>query len=217
MTRTRDEARPLRVLVACEYSGVVRDAFRALGHDAMSCDLLATDTPGPHYQGDVLELLAEGSWDLMVAHPPCTYLTKAGVRWLYTEAERWKHLIEGAVFFRRLLDAPIPRVAVENPVMHRYATQIVGRKADQVIQPWMFGHQERKGTGLWLRGLPPLLPTEDVYTETMALPARLRDRVHYAAPGADRWKVRSTTLTGIAEAMAWQWGGPVSAANVGAN
>lgn len=213
MPENQAEIGALRVLVACEYSGVVRDAFRALGHDAMSCDLLPTDVPGPHYQGDVFDVWNDG-WDLMIAHPPCTYLTKAGVRWLYDTLRyplRWQEMVDGAVFFRRLLDAPIPRVAVENPVMHGWGQKIVGRRADQVIQPWMFGHTERKGTGLWLRGLPPLLPTEDVYAETMALPARERDRVHYAPPGKDRWKVRSTTYTGIGAAMAEQWGGRIPA------
>lgn len=207
----------LRVLVACEYSGTVRDAFIRAGHDAMSCDLLPSESDlGPHHQGDVMDLLGDG-WDLMVAHPPCTYLTKAGVRWLYedsatgTSTDRWKAMVDAAVLFRELLNAPIPRVAVENPQMHGFATKIIGAKATQYVQPWMFGHAERKGTGLWLRGLPPLIPTEDVYAETMALPAKLRDRIHYAAPGADRWKVRSTFYPGIADAMALQWGGQVDA------
>lgn len=206
MSATED---PLRVLVACEYSGVVRDAFLALGHDAMSCDLLPTDKPGPHYQGDVRDVLGDG-WDLMVAHPTCTYLTKAGVRWLYERPGRWKDMVEGAVFFRELLNAPIPRVAVENPQMHRYATQIIGAKHTQMVQPWMFGHPERKGTGLWLRGLPALVPTDDVREQMLALPLKVQHRIHYAAPGPDRWKIRSTTYVGIGAAMAEQWGGRVS-------
>lgn len=210
-------AAPLRVLVACEYSGAVRDAFRALGHDAMSCDLLDTDVAGPHYKGDVFEIIGDG-WDLMVAHPPCTYLTNSGVRWLrertragdaYTARaiDRWPAMIDGALFFRRLLDAPIPRVAVENPTMHGYATSIVGEKATQTVHPWQHGHTQTKATGLWLRGLPPLLETDNVKAETMALPYAERSMIHYASPGVDRWKVRSATFPGIAAAMAAQWGG----------
>ena len=195
----------MRVLVACEYSGAVRDAFIAAGHDAVSCDLLPTDAPGPHHQGDVLDIIND-SWDLMVAHPPCTYLCNSGVRWLSTDITRWPHMIDGAVFFRRLLDAPIPRIAVENPIMHKYAASIIGRRQDQVVQPWMFGHPEKKGTGLWLKGLPPLMPTDDVRDVMATLPAKEQSRIHYASPGPDRWKLRSTTFTGIAAAMADQWG-----------
>lgn len=141
--------------MACEFSGRVRQAFRDLGADAWSCDLLPADDRSPHhYQGDVFDVIDDG-WDLMIAHPPCTYLTNAGVRWLYTEPGRWEQMIDGAVFFRRLLDAEIPRIAVENPIMHRYAQKIIGRRQDQVVQPWMFGHPEQKGTGLWLKNLPP--------------------------------------------------------------
>jgi len=194
-------------LIACEYSGVVRDAFLAAGHDAMSCDLLPTDSPGPHYQGDVFDIIGNG-FDLMVAHPPCTYLSKSGVRWLHEDITRWPKLIEGAVFFRALLHSNIPRVAVENPVMHHYATDIIGRRQTQVVQPWMFGHPERKGTGLWLRGLSPLVPTDDVQAHMLTLTTGEQHRTHYAAPGPDRWKSRSTTLPGIGAAMAAQWGAP---------
>ena len=197
----------MRVLIACEYSGVVRDAFLAAGHDAMSCDLLPTDTPGPHYQGDVFDIIGNG-WDLMVAHPPCTYLSNSGVRWLHEDITRWPHLIEGAVFFRRLFNADIPRIAVENPVMHKYAGAIIGRRASQYIQPWMFGHPEQKQTGLWLRGLSPLVPTDDVKALMATLPIQEQQRIHYASPGPDRRKLRSTTYTGIAAAMAAQWGAP---------
>lgn len=207
--------KPLRVLVACEYSGVVRDAFIARGHDAVSCDLLPTDSPGPHRQGDVRDLLGEG-WDLMIAHPPCTYLTNAGVRWLSSQPGRWRDLIEGAVFFRSLLEAPIPRIAVENPVMHKWASQIVGTRQSQVVQPWMFGHAENKATGLWLRGLPPLMPTSDLRAATAALPARERNRIHYVPPGPDRWKIRSITYAGIAAAMADQWGAHIEATRAAA-
>jgi hypothetical protein len=198
----------VRVLVACEYSGAVRDAFLALGHDAMSCDLLPTDVSGPHYEGDVFDVLDDG-WDLMVAHPPCTYLCNSGVRWLSTDITRWPHMIDGAVFFRRLLNAPIPRVAVENPIMHGHAAKIIGERQAQVVQPWMFGHPEKKGTGLWLRGLPPLLATDDVRDAMATLPKSVTDRIHMASPGPDRWKLRSTTYAGIAAAMAEQWGGDV--------
>jgi hypothetical protein len=199
----------MRVLVACEYSGAVRDAFRELGHDAMSCDLLPTDVEGPHYQGDVFDVI-DDDWDLMVAHPPCTFLCNSGVRWLSTDITRWPHMIDGAVFFRRLLEAPIPRIAVENPIMHGHAAKIIGRRQDQVVQPWMFGHPEKKGTGLWLKNLPPLLPTDDVRDVMATLPKSVTDRIHMASPGPDRWKLRSTTYAGIAAAMASQWGGQVA-------
>lgn len=205
--RVRNAWCPVRVLVACEYSGVVRDAFIAKGHDAMSCDLLPTDSPGPHHQGDVNDILREGGWDLMIAHPPCTYLCNSGVRWLYSDHERWQHLIDGAAFFRSLLEAPVPRIAVENPTMHGWASKIVGSKQTQTIQPWQFGHPETKATGLWLKNLPLLTSTKNVKQEMLSLPIKERSRIHYASPGPDRWKLRSTTFAGIAEAMADQWGG----------
>ena len=196
----------MRVLVACEYSGTVRDAFRARGHDAMSCDLLPTDVDGPHYQGDVFDIINDG-WDLMVAHPPCTYLTNSGVTWLHKDPSRWAKLDEGAAFFKALLNAPIERIAVENPIMHKYAKERIGGvKQSQVIQPWMFGHMEQKATCLWLRNLPPLTPTNNVRDAMMALPDNERQRLHYLPPSADRWKIRSATFKGIAEAMADQWG-----------
>ena len=195
----------MKVLIACEYSGTVRDAFIANGHDAMSCDLLPTDKPGPHYQGDVFDIIGDG-WDLMIAHPPCTYLANSGVSWLHRQEGRWELMREGAAFFRRLLEADIPMIAVENPVMHKYAVEIIGRRQDQCIQPYQFGHMEQKRTCLWLKGLPPLEPTEDVYDEMMLLPKRERERLHYLPPSADRWKLRSTTFQGFADAMADQWG-----------
>lgn len=211
----------MKVLIACEFSGNVRDAFRALGHDAVSCDLIPSETPGPHHEGDVLGILGEG-WDLMIAHPPCTYLTSSGNRWLYTTETsrsgaltgfaRWEALIEGAVFVRRLLEAPIPRIAVENPRMNRHATAIVGRRADQIVEPWMFGHPETKATGLWLKGLPPLMPTDDASDVMRSLPTRERNRIHYTPPSADRWKLRSVTYPGLAAAMAEQWGRALEAA-----
>jgi hypothetical protein len=208
----------MKVLVACEYSGIVRDAFTALGHYAMSCDLLPTESDGPHYQGDVFDVLNDG-WDLMVAHPPCTYLTNAANGSLekvelsrngaLTGPARWKALIDGAAFFRALLNAPIPRVAIENPRMNPYAVKVIGRNRDQSVQPYQFGHLETKEIGLWLRGLPPLVTTEDVKAATMALPYGERAKVHYASPGVDRSKIRSRFFEGVGAAMAQQWGGDV--------
>ena len=194
----------MNVLVACEYSGIVRDAFIRQGHNAMSCDLLPSDSPGPHYQGDVADLLGEG-FDLMIAHPPCTYLANSGVTWLHRQAGRWNQMEEGARFFRLLLDAPIPRKAIENPIMHKYAVSIVGRRQDQVIQPWMFGHPEQKATCLWLENLPKLRETDNVKSQMDLLSPAERQRLHWLPPGPDRWKLRSTTFLGIAEAMAEQW------------
>jgi hypothetical protein len=142
----------------------------------------------------------------MIAHPPCTYLTNAGVSWLYRKEGRWEQMREGAEFFRKLLEAPIPRIAVENPIMHKYAKEIIGSSQSQVVQPWMFGHKEQKATGLWLKNLPLLKPTNDVKREMMELPIAERQRIHYLPPSPDRWKLRSTTYKGIAEAMASQWG-----------
>lgn len=192
----------MKVLVACEYSGVVRDAFIRAGHDAVSCDLLPSDSDfGPHVQGDVLDVLAQG-WDLMIAHPPCTDLAVSGAR--HFAAKRADGRQQAALdFVRALLEAPVPRVALENPVSI-ISSQI--RKPDQIIQPWMFGHPETKATCLWLKGLPSLVPTDDVRAEMEALPRAQRNRVHYMSPGPERWKLRSTTYAGIAQAMADQWG-----------
>lgn len=194
----------MKILVACEYSGTVRDAFRKRGHDAWSCDILPTDVEGPHFQCDVTEILDQG-WDLMIAHPPCTYLTNSGVCWLHKDPSRWDKLKEGAEFFKALLQAPIPRIAVENPIMHKYARELIGQDKTQVIQPWMFGHKEQKATCLWLKGLPPLQPTNNVKAEMMKLTSAERQRIHYLPPSPDRWKIRSTTFQGIADAMAEQW------------
>ncbi len=183
----------MRVLVACEYSGRVRDAFRRLGHDAMSCDLLPTESLGPHYQGDVLDILGDG-WDLMIAHPPCTHLAVSGAR--HFAAKRESGVQQQALdFVRLLLDSPISRIALENPISI-ISTAI--RKPDQIIQPWMFGHGETKATCLWLKNLPPLQPTNIVEGR--------EPRIHRMAPSADRWKKRSETYQGIADAMAAQWG-----------
>lgn len=185
----------MRVLVACEYSGAVRDAFIAAGHDALSCDLLPTDAPGPHYQGDVRDLLEYDSWNLMIAHPPCTYLSVSGMHWT-TRGKRDPQLTEDALaFVRMLMAAPIPRICIENPVSV-ISTRIV--PSTQTIQPWMFGHGETKATCLWLKNLPPLEPTDIVEGREA--------RIHKLPPGPLRWKERSKTYAGIAQAMATQWG-----------
>ena len=195
----------MRVLIACEFSGIVRDAFLKLGHDAWSCDLLPSDKKGPHIQGDVLEILDQ-KWDLMIAHPPCTYPSNSGVCWLKKNPKRKAEMVKGAKFFKKLLKAPIPKIAVENPIMHKYAKEIVGRSQSQVVQPWMFGHLERKATCLWLKGLPELKPTKNVKEKMLKLPKNKQQRLHYLPPSPERWKLRSTTYKGIAEAMAKQWG-----------
>lgn len=195
----------MKVLIACEYSGTVRDAFIKAGHDAMSCDLLPSDKPGPHYQGNIFDIINDG-WDLMIAHPPCTYLCNSGVSWLHKDISRWPKMVEGALFFRALLRSSIPMIAIENPIMHKYAKAIIDKDQAQTIQPWMFGHAESKGTCLWLKGLPPLSETKNVKEEFLKLPKKEAQRLHYASPGPERWKLRSTTFQGIAEAMASQWG-----------
>lgn len=181
----------MKVLVACEFSGIVREAFKAIGHDAWSCDLLPTEIPGHHIQGDV-SLVLDEEWDLMVAHPPCKHLAVSGARWF---KDKQKEQAEALEFVRTLLNAPIPRIALENPVSV-ISTHI--RKPDQIIQPWMFGHGETKKTCLWLKNLPPLEPTDIVEGR--------EGRVWKMTPSPDRWKDRSRTLPGIAEAMADQWG-----------
>jgi site-specific DNA-cytosine methylase len=194
----------MRVLIGCEYSGRVREAFRALGHDAYSCDLLpAEDGSRWHIQHDVLDVLARWDWDLMIAHPPCTYLTNSGERWMKDNPERQALRLEAVDFVKALWNAPIPRIAIENPVGHLSSAW---RKPDQIIQPYHFGHLERKTTCLWLKGLPKLVPTDDRTDEALALPASQRDKVHWMSPSADRWKDRSRTYEGIAQAFAEQWG-----------
>ena len=183
----------MKVLVACEYSGAVRDAFIALGHEAISCDLLPTDAPGPHYQGDVRDLL-HYPFDLMVAHPPCTHLSVSGAK--HFSAKRLTGQQQTAAsFFMSLAKCDIPRIAIENPVC---VMSSLWRKPDQTIQPWMFGHGETKATCLWLKGLEPLKPTNIVEGREA--------RIHKMPPSADRWKLRSATFPGIANAMAAQWG-----------
>lgn len=191
----------MRVLVACEYSGTVRDAFLRRGHEAMSCDLLPTETEGPHYQGDVRDVL-DYPWDLMIAHPPCTDLSVSGAAW-FAKKRMVGAQQASASFFMKLAKTDIPRIAIENPVC---VMSTLWRKPDQTLQPWMFGHTEQKATCLWLKGLPPLFPTNNVREEMMRLPKNKRERLHYLPPSEDRWKLRSATYKGIAEAMADQWG-----------
>jgi hypothetical protein len=181
----------MRVLIACEYSGAVRDAFVKNGHDAMSCDLLPTDVPGNHYHGDVFDVINDG-WDLMIAHPPCTHLAVSGARWFKDKVEEQKEALE---FVQRLMDAPINKIAIENPISI-ISSRI--RKPDQIIQPWMFGHGETKATCLWLKGLPKLFATDVVEGREA--------KIHKMSPGPNRWKERSKTYQGIATAMANQWG-----------
>ena len=181
----------MKVLIACEYSGAVRDAFINNGHDAMSCDLLPTDVPGNHYQGDVFDVINDG-WDLMIAHPPCTHLAVSGARWFKDKVEEQKEALE---FVQRLMDAPIDKIAIENPISI-ISSRI--RKPEQIIQPWMFGHGETKATCLWLKGLPKLFATDVVEGREA--------KIHKMSPGPNRWKERSKTYQGIATAMANQWG-----------
>jgi len=204
----------MKVLIACEYSGAVRDAFIKQGHDAMSCDLLPTDVDGPHYQGSVTDILNDG-WDLMIAHPPCTYLAVSGNRWLYNKdgsknEERWENREEALDFVRLLMNAPIERIAVENPVSV-ISSEI--RKPDQIIQPWQFGDEAQKTTCLWLKNLPKLKPTKIVgkgefvtFKSGKKHPAWYAEAFAKAKTKAERQKLRSKTFQGIADAMADQWG-----------
>jgi site-specific DNA-cytosine methylase len=190
----------MRVLIACEFSGIVRDAYRARGHDAWSCDLLPSERPGPHLQCDVKDAIYSGDywhhaqWDLMIAFPPCTHLAVSGARWFKDKLPEQESAI---LFVQNLMEAyPCKRIAIENPI-GILSTRI--RKPDQIIQPWQFGHGETKATCLWLKNLPKLVPTNIVEGR--------HARVHREPPGPDRWKARSRTLQGIAAAMADQWGG----------
>lgn len=217
MTATRAESRartfpsaapvscaPLRVLVACEFSGVVRDAFIRRGHSATSCDLGPSERPGPHYQGDVREILGDG-WDLIIAHPPCTYLANSGVCWLSRDPLRLDKMLEAREFFMDLLNAPCERVAVENPTPHGYAKL---PPYTQAVQPCEFGHLQTKRTCLWLRGLPPLMLTDDCRQITSELQPRERMPLWWGRSRSKR--DRSRTFEGIASAMADQWGGYAS-------
>jgi hypothetical protein len=195
----------MRILIACEYSGTVRDAFAAKGHYALSCDLLPTDAPGLHYQGDVFDIINDG-WDMMIAHPPCTYLSVSGMHWT-ARGLRDSQLTEDALeFVRRLMAAPIARIAVENPISV-ISSRI--RKPDQIINPWQFGHDASKRTCLWLKDLPLLTPTESVEPRIVNGKKRWANQTdsgqNRLPPSEDRWKIRSETYTGIAQAMAEQW------------
>lgn len=196
----------MNVLNACECSGRVRDELRKRGHNAISCDLKPTEVPGPHIQGDVLQHLDDG-WDMMIAHPDCTYIALSGVHWLNRRPGRWELLQQACTFFKALLDAPIPLIGLENPIPHRYAIELIGRKYDQMIQPWWFGDPESKATCLWLKGLPPLMAT-------VILPKpdcghwqnQTASGQNKLAPSDHRKADRARTYFGIARAMAEQWG-----------
>ena len=190
--------RPKKILVACEFSGTVRDSFLEYGHNAVSCDLLpSTSGRGSHIQGDVSKLLCE-EWDLVIAHPPCTYLCNSGVRWLHTQPGRMALMVQAANFFVQCLNANAKSICVENPIPHGKAIEIIGKRYTQIVQPWQFGHGETKATCLWLRGLPTLRATNIVSGRV--------GRIHKLPPSPNRHLIRSITYSGIARAMAEQWG-----------
>ena len=195
----------MRVLIACETSGETRRAFQALGHETYSCDILPADDGETtwHIQDKAQHLLGR-VWDLVIAHPPCTRLCNSGVRWL-AERDLWDEMREGALLFKACLAANADHVAVENPVMHKHAVEIIGRRQDFTIQPWQFGDNFKKRTCFWTRGLSPLVPTSDLDGSSAVA------EVHRASPGPDRWKIRSKTYPGIAAAMASQWGSEAAA------
>ncbi len=203
-----------RVLVACEYSGRVRDAFIAQGFDAVSCDLLPTDVPGPHYEGDVFDIINDG-WDLMIAHPPCTYLCSSGLHWNKRVPGRAEQTEEALAFVQSLMQAPIGRIAIENPI-GCISSRI--RKPEQIIQPWQFGDDASKATCLWLKNLPPLIPTGIVEPRIVNGKKRWGNQTdsgqNKLPPSEDRWKIRSTTFQGVADAFASQWGDWVSAKHI---
>lgn len=194
----------MKILIACEFSGVVREAFRAKGHIVMSCDLRDTEVPGWHYKGDVRDVLDLG-WDMLIGHPDCTYITNSGVCHLHKDASRWDKLAEATEFFKLLLNCNIPKICLENPIPHKYAVEQIGSSYTQLIQPYMFGHPEQKATCLWLKNLPKLQETNNVKEYMMTLPDKERQRIHYMSPGKDRAKERARTYQGIADAMADTW------------
>lgn len=196
----------MKVLIGCEYSGVVRDAFIAKGHDAISCDLLPTDNPGPHYQGDIYDKLNE-RWDLIIMHPPCTALTVAGNRHYGEGKAKYNERIDSAKWTFDLWEAckkVSHKVCFENPV--GVLSRLTKMPKSSYVQPYQFGHLEQKKTGLFLHNLEPLKETDNVYDKMMELPKNKRERIFYLPPSPDRWKIRSTTFQGIADAMAYQWG-----------
>jgi len=195
----------MKILVACEYSARVRDAFRRLNHDAWSCDLLECDKgPDFHYQCDVREVLND-SWDMIIAHPECTYITNSGVCHLHKDTSRWLKLWDACEFFKLFLNHKCPLICIENPIPHKYALGWIGKKYTQIIHPWQHGHTEMKATCLWLKGLEPLKESNNVREAMNLLPKNQQQRLHYLPPSPDRWKIRSTFYEGFAKAMSNQW------------
>ncbi len=194
---------PKRVLIACEFSGVIREAFRKKGHNAWSCDLLPSeDNSEFHIQGDIQDIEL-ANIDILIAHPPCTFMCNSGVSWLHKEDDRWEQLRIANEFFNYLWKSDVPHICIENPIPHKYALL---PPYTQIIQPYQFGHLERKATCLWLKNLPKLETTRNVEDEMKKLPKREQQKIHYMSPGPERWKKRSRTFEGIANAMAEQWG-----------
>jgi len=202
-----------KILIMCEESATVREAFKRIGYDAWSCDLKPTKIPGQHYQGDIFDII--NNWNIIggkpkavIGHPDCTYLTNSGVCWLYKDDTRWYKMFDASLFFKQLWNLDIEHICLENPIPHKYATL---PKYTQIIQPWMFGHTERKATCLWLKGLPKLKETNNVREEMLKLPKAQQQRIHYCSPGPQRAEIRSKTFQGIADAMASQWGAIIDA------
>ncbi len=187
----------MKMLIACEYSGEIRDAFLAKGHDVTSCDLLPTERPGPHYQGDVRDIIND-PWDMIIAHPDCRFICNSGVRWLTNNPDRWYSLRKACGFFCMFLYHKCPKIVIENPVPHKHAMKYIGLKYNQIIHPWQHGHGETKSTCLWIKGVPELKPTEIVEGR--------EQRIWKMPPSKDRSKLRAKTFSGIATAMAEQWG-----------
>jgi len=201
----------MKILVGCEESQAITIELRKLGHEAFSCDIqdCSGGYPEWHIKGDVLQQLDKG-WDMAIFHPTCTYIANSGVCWLYNKdksknTERWKNLNQATDFFKKLLNAPIPKIAIENPIPHKYAVEQIGRKYDQLIQPYHFGHTESKATCFWLKGLPKLKHTNNVKEAWKSLPKKEAQRLHFLPPGPERAKLRSKTFPGIAKAIAEQW------------
>lgn len=195
----------MRVLIACEFSGIVREAFKKNGHDAWSCDFLPTEIPGQHIQDNVLNHLNK-EWDMMIAHPPCTYIANSGARWLYEKPGRWEKLSEATAFFKTLLNAPIKHIAIENPLPHKWGAEQIGVKYSQKIQPFQFGEKQKKGICLWLRNLSLLQPTDILAPPKDKEKLKAWERVWREPPGINQWKNRSRFFPKVAEAMANQWG-----------
>lgn len=196
----------MNILIACEFSGTVRDAMSRRGHHAVSCDFDPSETVGHHYRGDVFDIIDNG-WDMLIAFPPCDYLSNSGSRWLYTEPGRWEKMVDGATFFKRLFEANISRIMIENPVMHGHGKKIIGANQDQTFQPWHHGHKETKRTCLWLKNLPLLQVSNNVGPPPKDPEEKKKwAKVHREPPGPNRKKNRSRTYHGVASAIATQWG-----------